>query len=60
MITTIDFIIAGYDDSKELLNQLETTLNNSIESMGQLGTTEIAMFMGKINGYQAALQGSYS
>ena len=59
MIEIIDFINTWYEKSKLILNSLETTLNNSVKSIGSLWDIEINTFIGKINGYQAQLQGNY-
>lgn len=60
IIEVIDFINAGYEKTKTLLNNLEQTFNSSLESVGILGPQEIAAFVGEVNGYQASLQGSYA
>lgn len=60
ILEVIDFINDGYEQGKTLLNGLETTLNNSVLSVGQLGPTEISAFSSQINGYQSSLQGNYS
>ncbi len=60
IIEAIDFINSGYEQTKSLLNNLEKTLNNSLESVGVLGPIEISAFVGQVNGYQASLQWGYA
>lgn len=60
ILTSLDFINARYEQTKIFLSELEKTVNNSLISVGQLGTTETSAFLGQINGYQASLQGNYS
>ena len=60
IIAVIDFINGWYEQTKTLLNNLEQTLNSSLESVGILGPVEIWAFVWQINWYQASLQGSYA
>lgn len=60
ILEALDYIGNAYEKGKILLNNLETTLNNSLLSVGQLGEIEISSFSSQINGYQASLQGNYS
>lgn len=60
IIEAIDFINTWYEQTKTLLNNMEQTLNNSLESVWVLGPIEISTFIGKINGYQASLQWNYA
>jgi len=59
LIELIDFINSGYDLADDVLSNLETTLNSSIESVWLLGEIEISAFVSQINGYQSQLQGAY-
>ncbi|PID87703.1 hypothetical protein CSB07_00065 [Candidatus Gracilibacteria bacterium] len=59
-LNNIDIIESGYEKTRELLNNLEKTLNNSVESFGTLGASEISSFISSINMFQSTLQGNYS
>ncbi|MCD5375457.1 biotin/lipoyl-binding protein [Candidatus Gracilibacteria bacterium] len=59
MIEVIDYIDDGYDKVLDLLNKLEVTVNNSLQSVGNLDQTQITGFISSINGYQASTQGAY-
>ncbi len=50
----------GYEQIKNLLNSIEITLNNSIQSVGTLGQAEINAFISTVNGYQSQLQANYT
>ncbi len=56
----IDYLNTWYNSTKNLLNNLETTLNNSTPSVGLLDQSKIDGFLAQINAYQSALQGSYT
>ena len=60
MIEILDWFSDGYEQTKVLLNSIETTLNNSIQSVWSLGQAEISSFVWTINWYQSQLQASYS
>jgi multidrug efflux pump subunit AcrA (membrane-fusion protein) len=60
ILETIDFIDTRYGKIKTFLNSLETTLNNSLLSAGQLWQAEVSAFAGQIDGYQASIQGNSS
>ncbi len=60
VLDTVVYITDGYDSIEVLLNNLESTLNNSLRSVGTLGDPEIAAFTAEINGYQASYQASQS
>jgi len=45
-----------YERAKNILSNLEVTLNNSRVSLGQLSETQISAFISQINVYQATLQ----
>jgi multidrug efflux pump subunit AcrA (membrane-fusion protein) len=49
-----------YERAKNILSNLEVTLNNSRVSLGQLSETQISAFISQINVYQATLQWNYS
>lgn len=59
MIKIIDFIESWYIAWEEVLDNLERTLNNSLESVGTLGEVEISAFVSQINGYQSSLAWNY-
>jgi multidrug efflux pump subunit AcrA (membrane-fusion protein) len=59
MIDVIDFIDGWYDKILDVLNKLELTINNSIQSEWSLGEAEINWFIASINGFQASVQGAY-
>lgn len=48
-----------YNEMISTLLELETTINNSIESVGSLGSAEKTTFLTKINGLQSQLQAWY-
>ncbi|NDK10236.1 HlyD family efflux transporter periplasmic adaptor subunit [Candidatus Gracilibacteria bacterium] len=60
LLEIIDYLNVGYSTSKNLLTNLEITLNNSLVSIGQLSQTQIDAFVSQINGYESSIQGSYS
>jgi multidrug efflux pump subunit AcrA (membrane-fusion protein) len=59
MIDVIDFIDEWYDWILDVLNKLEVTLNNSLESEWNLGGSEISAYIASINWYQAFSQWAY-
>lgn len=60
IIEIIDIINNWYESIKILLNNMESTINNSIQSAGTLWSPEINAFIASINWYQSQLQGSYA
>ncbi len=59
-LNNIDIIESWYEKTRELLNNLEKTLNNSVESFWTLWASEISSFISSINMFQSTLQGNYS
>ncbi|MCP4523870.1 MAG: HlyD family efflux transporter periplasmic adaptor subunit [Candidatus Gracilibacteria bacterium] len=53
-------ISSGYEKVQKFLNAVEITLNNSIESVGSFSETDIATYVGSVNGYQASVQANHS
>lgn len=60
LIDALTKISDSFNFSKDLLNDLELTLNNSIESVNVLSSLDLANYQGVVNGYQAALQWNYT
>ena len=54
--SSLDTIDSWYEKSKVLLNNLEETLNNSIESVWLLWPADIASYTATLNSYQSTLQ----
>lgn len=59
MIEVIDYIDDWYDKVLDLLNKLEVTVNNSLQSVWSLDQTQITGFISSINWYQASAQWAY-
>ena len=59
MIEVIDYIDDWYDKVLDLLNKLEVTVNNSLQSVWNLDQTQITGFISSINWYQASTQWAY-
>ena len=49
-----------YESMLTVLISLETTINNSISSIGSLSSADIASFNSQVNGLQTQVQGSYT
>ena len=60
VLESVVYVTDGYDDIELLLNNLESTLNKSLRSVGTLWDSEIAAYTAQINGYQSQYQGSQS
>jgi len=60
LLEIIDYLNVWYSTSKNLLTNLEITLNNSLVSIGQLSQTQIDAFVSQINWYESSIQWSYS
>lgn len=50
----------AYSQTRNLLNLLESTFNNSIESVWSLSNTDISTYIWKVNWYQASVQWNYT
>jgi len=59
VIEIINFINSWYEISKTLLNNIEQTINNSVESQWILWESELDLFSNSINTYQGQLQSTY-
>ena len=55
---TLDLILKGYDESKELLNNMEQTLNFSLPSEWRFGQADIDGKKAEVNWFQSQLQWS--
>jgi len=51
-----NIISKWYEDIKQLLNNIEATLNNSTASLWVLSDADISWYIATVNGYQAQLQ----
>jgi len=60
LIDALNTISKAFNLSKNLLNNFELTLNNSIESLTVLSSLDLANYQWVVNGYQAALQWNYT
>ncbi len=60
ILKNLDIINFGYDKLKFLLNSLEETLNNSIESYWVLWKAEISAYIWNINLYQVTFSWNYT
>ncbi len=56
----LDMISTWYDISKNLLNEVETMLNNSLSSSSIFSDADISNYIATWNGFQASLQGNYT
>ncbi len=59
MLEIISYMNSWYEVTRSLLNNLETTINNSLKSVGQLWDIEINAFLTSVNWYQSQLQSNY-
>jgi len=60
IIDTLSIIEISYNLSREILNLLESTLNNSIVSYWTLSETNISTYIASVNIYQSTVQGNYA
>lgn len=60
LLDTLEKINSAYNKSKNLLSEVEKTLNFSISSVNSLSNLDISNYNASVNGYQATLQWNYS
>lgn len=60
ILTSISQILWGFEQVKDFLNNLETTLNNSIASVDVFSDTTISGYVTTVGTYTTSLQASYA
>ncbi len=60
LLDTLEKINSAYNKSKNLLSEVEKTLNFSISSVNSLSNLDISNYNASVNGYQSTLQWNYS
>ncbi|USN58639.1 MAG: HlyD family efflux transporter periplasmic adaptor subunit [Candidatus Peribacteria bacterium] len=60
ILTSISQILGGFEQVKDFLNNLETTLNNSIASVDVFSDTTISGYVTTVGTYTTSLQASYA
>lgn len=56
ILAWLDYLVLRYNEMDVLLNDIERTINNSLENAGTFSESQIAALIAELNGYQSQLQ----